>query len=206
MKVWKATMGIVVPAFALGACAVLPAYDAEVDDARAAVLAAQNDPQVVSLAPVELHKAVDAMREADAAWSNRSSIEEVHHLAYLARTHATIAKETARLKTAEASVASANAERDRVRLKRARARPNAHSVKRRVPSRTRHARKRKPTPTVRARSRRSSKRPMPRGRHRRHATRRRRRAHRRPTRKRAHSRCNRRSPSCRRARPTAAWW
>ena len=116
MKTWKAGWAIVVPAFALGACAVLPAHDAEVDDARAAVLAAQNDAQVVSLAPVELHKAVDAMREADAAWSNRSSIEEVHHLAYLAWTHAAIAKETARLKTAEASVASANAERDRVRL------------------------------------------------------------------------------------------
>ena len=116
MKAWKATMGIVVPAFAVGACAVLPAHDAEVDDARAAVLAAQNDPQVVSLAPVELNKAVDAMRAADAAWSDRGAIDEAHHLAYLAWTHATIAKETARLKTAEASVASANAERDRVRL------------------------------------------------------------------------------------------
>jgi outer membrane protein OmpA-like peptidoglycan-associated protein len=116
MKSWKAVMGIVVPAFAVGACAVLPAHDAQVDDARAAVVAAQNDPQVVSLAPVELNKAIDAMRQADAAWSNRGNIEEVHHLAYLAWTHAAIAKETARLKTAEASVASANAERDRVRL------------------------------------------------------------------------------------------
>jgi outer membrane protein OmpA-like peptidoglycan-associated protein len=116
MKSWKAVMGIVVPAFAVGACAVLPAHDAQVDDARAAVVAAQNDPQVVSLAPVELNKAIDAMQQADAAWSNRGNIEEVHHLAYLAWTHAAIAKETARLKTAEASVASANAERDRVRL------------------------------------------------------------------------------------------
>jgi outer membrane protein OmpA-like peptidoglycan-associated protein len=116
MNAWKARMAIVVPAFAVGACAVLPAHDAEVDDARAAVLAAQNDPQVVSLAPVELNKAVDAMRAADAAWSNRGSIDEAHHLAYLAWTHAAIATETARLKTAEASVASANAQRDRVRL------------------------------------------------------------------------------------------
>jgi outer membrane protein OmpA-like peptidoglycan-associated protein len=116
MKSWKAVMGIVVPAFAVGACAVLPAHDAQVGDARAAVVAAQNDPQVVSLAPVELNKAIDAMQQADAAWSNRGNIEEVHHLAYLAWTHAAIAKETARLKTAEASVASANAERDRVRL------------------------------------------------------------------------------------------
>jgi outer membrane protein OmpA-like peptidoglycan-associated protein len=115
MKTWKA-IGLALPAFAVGACAVLPAHDAEVDDARAAVLAAQNDPQVVSLAPVELNKAVDAMRRADAAWSNRGDIEAVHHLAYLAWTQAAIATEMARLKASEAAIASANAERDRVQL------------------------------------------------------------------------------------------
>ena len=112
---WKA-MAVALPAFAIGACAVLPERDAQVDDARAAVLAAQNDPQVVSFAPVELNQAVEAMRRTDAAWSNRGDIGEVHHLAYLAWTRASIATETARLKSAEASIASANAERDRVRL------------------------------------------------------------------------------------------
>lgn len=115
MKTWKA-VGIALPAFAIGACAILPEHDAEVDDARAAVLAAQNDPQVVSLAPVELNKAVEAMRRTDAAWSNRGDIEDVHHLAYLAWTQAAIATETARLKASEAAIATANAERDRVRL------------------------------------------------------------------------------------------
>ena len=92
MKTWKA-VGLALPAFAVGACAVLPAHDAEVDDARAAVLAAQNDPQVVSLAPVELNKAVDAMRRTDAAWSNGDDIEAVHHLAYLAWAQAAIERE-----------------------------------------------------------------------------------------------------------------
>jgi len=116
MKPWKAIVGIALPAFAVGACAVLPAHDAEVDNARAAVLAAQNDPQVVSLAPVELNKAVDAMRRADAVWSDRGDIAEAHHLAYLASRQAAIATETARQKASEASIASATAERDRLRL------------------------------------------------------------------------------------------
>lgn len=116
MKPWKAAFAVVIPAFAVGACAVLPAHDAEVDDARAAVLAAQNDPHVVSLAPVELDRAVQAMRRTDTAWADHRDIEQVHHLAYLAWTHAQIAKETARLKSAQASIATANAERDRIRL------------------------------------------------------------------------------------------
>ena len=116
MKSWKLIAGASLPAVALGACAVFPTHDAELDDARAAVLAARNDPQVVRLAPVELDKAVDAMHRADNAWSEHRDVEYVHHLAYLAWTRAAIAKETARLKLAEASVSTATAERDRARL------------------------------------------------------------------------------------------
>src|SRR6476646_5292586 len=116
MKPWKTAVGIALPALALGACAVLPERDAEIDDARAAVRAAQNDPQVVSLAPVELNQAIEAMRRADASWEDRIELAEVHHLAYLAWTRAAIATETARLKSAEASVASADQERTRIRL------------------------------------------------------------------------------------------
>ena len=104
MKTWQLIAGASLPAFTLGACAVFPAHDAELDDARAAVLAAQNDPQVVRLAPVELDKAVAAMQRADDAWSNRRDAEYVHHLAYLAWTRAAIAKETARQKEAEARI------------------------------------------------------------------------------------------------------
>ncbi|HEX6136713.1 MAG TPA: OmpA family protein [Casimicrobiaceae bacterium] len=116
MKTWKAVAGIALPAFVVGACAVIPERDAEVESARAAVLAAQGDPQVVTLAPVELNRAVDAMRRADALWAEHGATADVHHLAHLASTRAAIASETARLKGAEASIASANAERARVRL------------------------------------------------------------------------------------------
>jgi outer membrane protein OmpA-like peptidoglycan-associated protein len=116
MKSWKLAAGIALPAFALGACAVMPEHDAEMEDARAAVLAAQNDPDVVRLAPVELNQAVEAMHRADDAWSEHRDLEYVHHLAYLAWTRAAIAKETTQLKQAEATVASATAERDRVQL------------------------------------------------------------------------------------------
>jgi outer membrane protein OmpA-like peptidoglycan-associated protein len=80
------------------------------------VVAAQNDPSVVHLAPTELNKAIDAMHRADDAWANHRDIEYVHHLAYLAWTRASIAKETARLKESEATVAQATAERERIRL------------------------------------------------------------------------------------------
>src|SRR5438552_12598911 len=116
MKPCKTFVGVALPALAVGACVVLPQRDAEVENARAAVLAAQNDPQVVTLAPVELNQAVDALRRADALWADGADIRGVHHLAYVASTRAAIASETARLKAAEASIASANAERDRVRL------------------------------------------------------------------------------------------
>ena len=116
MKRWRATVAITLPALVFGGCAVMPAHDAALDDARAAVIAAQSDPQVVSLAPVELNNAVVAMRRADDAWSGHRDIAEVHHLAYLASKQAQIATETARLKSSEASIASANAERDRLQL------------------------------------------------------------------------------------------
>jgi outer membrane protein OmpA-like peptidoglycan-associated protein len=116
MKTWKLAAGLALPAFALGACAVMPEHDSELTDARAAVVAAQNDPKVVELAPTELNQAVEAMHRADRAWSDHRDVDYVHHLAYLAWTRAAIAQETARMKEAEASVASATAERDRVRL------------------------------------------------------------------------------------------
>ena len=117
MKSRKATIAfLALPALAIAACAGLPEHDAEVDAARAAVMSARNDPQVVSLAPVQLDNAVDTMRRTDDAWANRADIAEVHHLAHLALTRASIATETARLKAAENAIASANAERERVRL------------------------------------------------------------------------------------------
>jgi outer membrane protein OmpA-like peptidoglycan-associated protein len=112
----KTVCSVALPVFALGACAVMPQYDSDVENARAAVLAVQRDPQVVALAPVELSQAVEAMRRTDALWQDRGAPETVHHLAYLAWARAGIASEAARLKAAEASIATANAERDRIQV------------------------------------------------------------------------------------------
>jgi len=116
MKTTKTSIGIAVPALVAAACTTVAVRDADIDNARTAVAAAQNDAQVVALAPVELGQAVEAMRRADALWNDRGDIERVHHLAYLAWRRAAIATEAARLKAAEASIATANAERDRIRL------------------------------------------------------------------------------------------
>jgi hypothetical protein len=176
MKPWKAVVGIALPALAVGACAVLPERDAEIDDARAAVRAAQNDPQVVSLAPVELNQALEAMRRADASWEDRVDLAEVHHLAYLAWTRAAIATETARLKSAEASVASADQERTRIRLA-ARTR-DAERAQQQAALATRRPRRRRPQ--------------VPRNRRRPRASRQTPRVRRRPLRRHRRNRCNRR--------------
>ena len=116
MKSLKTLCGVALPMLLFGACAVMPAHDANVENARAAVVAAQSDPQVVSLAPAELAQAVETMRRTDALAKKYGRIEDVHHLAYLAWARATTATEVARQRAAEAAVASANIERDRVRL------------------------------------------------------------------------------------------
>ena len=81
MKSMKTMIGIAVPTLLAGACTIVPVRDADIDNARAAVAAAQNDPQVVTLAPVELGQAVEAMRRADALWNDRGDLERVHYLA-----------------------------------------------------------------------------------------------------------------------------
>lgn len=116
MKALKTVCSFALPVLLLGACAVMPAHDANVENARATVVAAQSNPQVVSLAPAELAQAVEAMRRTDALAQDYGRIEDVHHLAYLAWARATTATEVARQRAAEAAVASARVERDRVRL------------------------------------------------------------------------------------------
>jgi outer membrane protein OmpA-like peptidoglycan-associated protein len=101
---------------ALGGCNTLPERNAALEDARAAVHSAQADPQVPTLAGLELGQADEALRCADTAWRDHEDTRTVDHLAYLAQRRASIAIETARLRAAEAAVAAANAERTRTLL------------------------------------------------------------------------------------------
>jgi outer membrane protein OmpA-like peptidoglycan-associated protein len=107
---------LIAVAVVMTGCATIPDTDPAIENARAALESAHNDPQVVALAPLELRQADDAFQVAVAAWRNYGSRIEIDHLAYLAFQRAQIAREAARLKSAEASVTTAVAERDRVRL------------------------------------------------------------------------------------------
>jgi outer membrane protein OmpA-like peptidoglycan-associated protein len=77
---------------------------------------AQANPDVTSLAAVELKDAGDSLSKADAAWSKGESTIAVNQLAYIAQQKIAIAEETAKRKSAEAAVTDAGANRDRMRL------------------------------------------------------------------------------------------
>ena len=77
---------------------------------------AQANPDVTSLAAVELKDAGDSLSKADAAWSKGESAIAVNQLAYIAQQKIAIAEETAKRKSAEAAVTDAGANRDRMRL------------------------------------------------------------------------------------------
>jgi outer membrane protein OmpA-like peptidoglycan-associated protein len=98
---------------AAAGCATVPENDPIVMDARAKVYAAQSDPLVTTYAPLELDRAVSTIKQVDRAVHDAANVDDVHHLAQLARERAVFAQEAARAKAAEAA---ANAERQRIEL------------------------------------------------------------------------------------------
>lgn len=107
--------GLVALALAAG-CSTTPDADSPLARARSDYNAAQADPRVTSLAPLELKQANDSLDRANNASSKGEKRAVVDHLAYVTTQHVAIARETARQKSAELAIASAGAERDRVRL------------------------------------------------------------------------------------------
>jgi outer membrane protein OmpA-like peptidoglycan-associated protein len=95
---------------ALAACAGTPPPDAALTEARSEVAAANNDPQVVSLAQPELQKAQAELQRSEAALSN-DDMTDVDHHAYLAGRYAATAQQMAKLKEAQQVVAHAPEER-----------------------------------------------------------------------------------------------
>ena len=96
-------------------CSTVPQRDAALENARVAVDGARTEPLVTTFAPVELRAASDAFYQAEATWRDLGDADRIRHLAYLAQQRAEIAQQAARMRAAEAAVASANLERDRVR-------------------------------------------------------------------------------------------
>jgi outer membrane protein OmpA-like peptidoglycan-associated protein len=94
----------------------MPESDSPLAQARIDYSNAQANPQVVSLAPMELKQASESLDRANSASSKGENRNTVDHLAYVAKQQVALAQETTRQKAAELAVASASAERDRVRL------------------------------------------------------------------------------------------
>lgn len=97
-------------------CSTLPPENSSLTEAQNRYSSARTNPQVVSLAPLELKQASETLNRAETALSKGEDEESVEQLAYLARQQVAIAEETAKRKAAESAVNDAQAQRDQVRL------------------------------------------------------------------------------------------
>jgi outer membrane protein OmpA-like peptidoglycan-associated protein len=107
---------ILASAILLGACASTPTSTPMLDQARGDFVAANNNPQISSYAPLEFKQASDALEQANAAAAHRDSLETIDKLAYIAKQKIATANEVAKQKAAEASIANSGKVRDQVRL------------------------------------------------------------------------------------------
>jgi outer membrane protein OmpA-like peptidoglycan-associated protein len=100
----------------LGACASTPPTNAKLDQARADYNAASSDPQVARTAPAELHRADEALQQADAAQRDKKDTATVDHYAYLATQRVANAQQSAQLASAEMAVTNNGVQRDHILL------------------------------------------------------------------------------------------
>lgn len=101
----------------LSGCATsAPPQNAALTEAHDRYNTAQANPQVTTLAALELKEAGDTLNKADEAFSKGQGTATVDHLSYLASQKVGIAQETAKQKTAELAVANAGAKRTEARL------------------------------------------------------------------------------------------
>ena len=107
---------ILAGAVLLSACSSVPLTTPVLDQARGDFIAANNNPQVATYAPLEFKQASDALDQANAAAAKNESLETVDKLAYIAKQKIATAQEVAKQKAAEADIASAGQQRDQVRL------------------------------------------------------------------------------------------
>ena len=102
-------------ALALAACVSAPQPNAALESARAAVQAAEADPNVAKYSALDLEAARKDLEVAEAAAAHHKDAE-VSQPAYLAAQTARLAQVRAAAKADDARVAEAQRERDRIRL------------------------------------------------------------------------------------------
>ncbi|MFZ6872629.1 OmpA family protein [Undibacterium sp. Di27W] len=107
---------ILLTAMLLAACSTAPKTTSLLEQARMDYRAAQSNPNVQTLAPLELRQAEVAMNDANNAAKDNESSEKIDRLAYLAKQKTGVAQELTKQKLAEASVADAAKARDQIRL------------------------------------------------------------------------------------------
>lgn len=100
----------------LAACSTVAERNSDMDRARGRLNMAQNDAQVVTLAPEELNQARASMEQAQNAWDKGQPKATVDHLSYMTAQRVVIAQETASSRASQAVTANAAAERDKLRL------------------------------------------------------------------------------------------
>lgn len=99
----------------LAGCSTMQTHNTALEEARSLTAQARTNPQITSLAPLELQKAVETLDKAEAAMKKGDEVS-VNHLSYLTLQQVAIAQETASRKSAEMEIANAGAQRDQVRL------------------------------------------------------------------------------------------
>jgi len=100
---------------ALGACVSTPQPNAALQDAHAAVQAAETDPNVAKYAPLDLEAAKRDLTAADEAAAHHDD-QAISQHAYLATQSARLAQAHGAAKADDARVAAGQGERDRIML------------------------------------------------------------------------------------------
>lgn len=100
----------------VAACSTTPKTTSLLDQTRSDFYTAQNNPDVITYAQVELKDAGNALDLANAAEKHDESAERINKLAYLAKQKIALTQEAAKQKSAEAEIANASKQRDQIRL------------------------------------------------------------------------------------------
>lgn len=116
MKRTLLSSALLASAIMLGACSSMPTTTPMLDQARGDFIAANNNPNVSSHAPLEFREASEALEKANAAAARKDSLEDIDRLAYIAKQKIATANEVAKRKVAEAEIANSGRVRDQVRL------------------------------------------------------------------------------------------
>jgi outer membrane protein OmpA-like peptidoglycan-associated protein len=98
----------------ISGCSSMP--NPSLTEAHSSYNSARTNPEITTLAPLELKDASDTLNKADTAFSADEDVETINHLAYIAAQQVGIAEETAKRIKAEAAVTASAAKRTQVQL------------------------------------------------------------------------------------------